>query len=187
MSLWAPLCLTHSMSCCGVFFLPLSPTVLIHQHNLEGFVLVCNFHISDLIYLSIFKSLHSPFMSVWQTFSFLPKGHLFLSDASAFIRIKKHWDLLLFPWVFFLSVTPPSNDTFCQSKCFQSLSLFLKKLTWKAWGRWRKMWIEFNLRFNLKDEPRSHSKLITWGSFGVTFWAVVSVKHLLETHRFFFR
>lgn len=54
------------------------------------------------------------FMSVSQTFAFLPRGHLFLSEASAFIRLKCHGGFLSSFFPLFLL----SNDPFCQSKQF---------------------------------------------------------------------
>lgn len=80
---------------------------------------------------------------------FLPKGHLFLSVASALIRIKCTSSFLSFPF----SVSLPSTDTFCHSKEF-SVALVLKKINLKGLELvGKKGGLNSKSGFKSKDDP----------------------------------
>lgn len=98
--------------------------------------------LSARAHCSICTRHHCVFMSVSLTFASLPRGHLFLSEASAFIRLKCHGG---FVSSFFLCLL--GKDPFCQSKQFAInppppptpiYLLILNKRNWtlKTWRWW---------------------------------------------------
>lgn len=97
----------------------------------------------------------------------LPRGRLFLSVASAFIRIKYAKNpLLLFSRVCSLSVALPSNDTFCHSKVFSiSLSSFFKEMDLKGLEQVKTCGLNSNSGLNSKDHPGlNHSQRVPGAS-----------------------
>lgn len=141
---------------------PLLPiTVFMYLQDPECFVLVCSFHISNPIYRSIFKSYHSLFVSVRQTYSLFPGDICFCQFHLHSLESNKPQSSPSFPWVFCLSVSLPSNDTFCRSRVFSISLPGFREIDLKGLEQVKKCGLNSNSGFNSNDHPGlNHSQRV---------------------------